>query len=104
MWGEFMTDVIKRNGKKEPFIEEKIKNSIESAVKDTGFRTQTKRRLIDKTMAHINKAVQGKEEISTAKIRNIVINDLEQDWDEDQVPVARAWRNYELKHGIIYKE
>ena len=104
MGGEFMTDVIKRNGKKEPFSEEKIKNSIESAVKNAGFKTQSKKRLIDKTLTDVNQAVQGKEEISTAKIRNIVINGIEQDFEEDQVPVARVWRNYELKHGIIYKE
>ncbi len=104
MRGEFVTDVIKRNGKREPFNKEKIKNSIKSAVRDAGYRTPAKKRLIDKTLDDVNKAVHGKEEISTAKIRNIVINDLEQEWDKDQVSVARAWRNYELKHGIIYKE
>lgn len=99
-----MVDVIKRNGKREPFSEEKIKNSIESAVKDAGFRTHAKNRLINKTMNDINQVMQGKEEISTTKIRNIVINELEQEWDEDQVTIARAWQNYELKHGIIHRE
>ncbi|MCZ3365246.1 MULTISPECIES: ATP cone domain-containing protein [Methanobacterium] len=99
-----MTYVIKRNGKKEPFNEQKVKNSVESAVKEAGYKTHAKKRLIDKTLKDVNQAVQGKEEISSAKIRNIVINDLEQEWDEDQVPVTRAWRNYELKHGTIYRE
>jgi len=99
-----MTDVIKRNGKKEPFSEQKVKSSVESAVKDAGYTVNAQKKLIDRTMDDVNKAVHGKEEISTAKIRNIVINDLEQEWGKDQVPVARAWRNYELKHGIIYKE
>lgn len=99
-----MTDIIKRSGKKEPFSEQKVKNSVENAVKGAGYRTQAKKRLIDRVMADVNKAVHGKEEISTAKIRNIVINDLEQEWGEDQVPVAKAWRNYELKHGIIHRE
>ena len=99
-----MIEVVKRNGRKEPFNEEKVKNSIESALKDAGYKVQAKRRLIDKTMKDLNKVVQDKGEISTAEIRNIVINDLEQEWDEDQVPVARAWRNYELEHGIIYRE
>lgn len=99
-----MTDVIKRNGKREPFSPEKVKNSVESAVKDAGYNVNAKKRLIDRTMDDVNEAVHGRDEISSAKIRNIVINDLEQEWDEDQVPVARAWRNYELKHGIIYKE
>ena len=99
-----MTDVIKRNGKKEPFSEQKVKNSVESAVKDAGYRTHAKKRLIDKTLKDVNQALQGKKEISSAKIHNIVINELEQEWDGDQVPVARAWLNYELKHGIIYRE
>ncbi len=99
-----MTNVIKRNGMKEPYNEEKIRNSVESAVKDSGLRVQSKRKLIDKTMDDVKNAVQNKDEITTAKIRNIIINDFEQDWEGDEVPVARAWRNYELKHGIIYKE
>ena len=99
-----MTDVIKRNGKKEPFSEQKVKNSVESAVRDAGYRTHAKKRLINKTLTDVNQAVQGKDEISSAKIRNIVINDLEQEWDENQVSAANAWRNYELKHGIIYRE
>lgn len=99
-----MTDVIKRNGQKEPFNEEKVKNSVENAVKDSGLGIQEKRRLINKAMNNVNLAVKDKEEISTAKIRNIIINDFEHDWVGDEVPVARAWRNYELKHGIIYKE
>ncbi len=99
-----MTDVIKRNGKKEPFNEEKVKNSIKNAVKDAGYRVQVKKRLIDRTINDLNKAIHDKEEISTSKIRNIIINDIEQEWNEDQAPVTRAWRNYELKHGVIYKE
>ena len=99
-----MTDIIKRSGKKEPFSEQKVKNSVENAVKGAGYRTQAKKRLIDKTINDVNHAIQGKGEISSAKIRNIVINDLEQEWEEDQVSVAKAWRNYELKHGITYRE
>ena len=98
-----MTEVIKRNGEKEPFSEQKVKNSIENAVKYTGYRVHAKKRLIDNAMNNINQAVHGRKEISSAKIRNIVINNLEK-WDEDQVPVARAWRNYEQKHGIIHRE
>lgn len=99
-----MTDVIKRNGEKEPFSENKVKNSIESAVKGAGYRTHAKKRLITKTLHDVNQAVHGKNKVSSAKIRNIVINSIEQEWSEDQAPVTKAWRNYELKHGAIYKE
>jgi Predicted transcriptional regulator, consists of a Zn-ribbon and ATP-cone domains len=98
-----MTDVIKRDGKKEPFIKEKVNNSIKSAVKSAGFKTESQKRLIDKVLNDINHAIKGKNEISSAKIRNIIINDLEQDLDEEEVSIVRAWQNYELKHGIIHK-
>jgi len=98
-----MTDVIKRNGDKEPFDEDKIKNSIKSAVKGTGLKIQTNR-IIDRTMNDINQIIRGRAEIETSKIRNIVVNNLEEEWKKYKVPIAKAWRNYELKHGIIYKE
>jgi len=99
-----MADVIKRNGNKERFNEDKIKNSIKNAAKGTELSVQTKRRVIDRTIKDINQVMQDRDEIETAKIRNIVINQLEKEGHEDKVPIERAWRNYELKHGIIYKE
>lgn len=99
-----MTYVIKRNGEKEAFNQDKIKNSIENATKDTELSVNTQRRIIDRTINDINHVMQNRDEIETAKIRNIVINHLEEEGREDKVPIAKAWRNYELKHGIIYKE
>jgi transcriptional regulator NrdR family protein len=99
-----MTDVIKLNGKKERFSEEKVKNSIESAIKDAGLNINAKKKLIDNTLNDVNELVGDKKEVTAEDIRRVIIDDFEQDWEGDQVPVARAWRNYELKHGIIYRE
>lgn len=99
-----VTDVIKRNGDREPYSEEKVKNSVKKAVKDAGLRVQSKKELIDKVMNDVHEVVKDREEVTTAKIRNVIINDFEEDWVGDEVPAARAWRNYELKHGIIYKD
>jgi len=99
-----VTDVIKRNGDREPYSEEKVKNSVKKAVKDAGLRVQSKKKLIDKVMNDVHEVIKDREEVTTAKIRNVIINDFEEDWVGDEVPAARAWRNYELKHGIIYKD
>ena len=99
-----MTDVIKLNGKKERFSEEKVKNSIESAIKDAGLNINAKKKLIDNTLNDVNELVGNKKEVTAEDIRRVIIDDFEHDWEGDQVPVAQAWRNYELKHGIIYRE
>jgi len=99
-----MTDVILRNGKKEEFSEEKLRNSIESAIKDASLDLDDHKELINNTMDHVNEMVQGKDEVGADEIRDVLIRDFEEHWVGDRIPVAAAWRNYELKHGIIYKD
>ena len=93
-----MTDVIKSNGKREQFSEQKVKKSIESAVKDAGFSPQEKMNVIEHASQDAAQMAQGKDEIQTRQIRDAVLNDLEQD---DQ-QVANAWKQYERQHGINY--
>lgn len=45
-----MADVILRNGKKEQFSENKLRNSIESAIKDASLDLKNHGELIDKTL------------------------------------------------------
>lgn len=102
--GDYMTDVILRNGKREQYSEEKVRNSIESAIKDASLNLNDHKELIDNTMNDVNKLVQKSKEVGADEIRDVLIRDFEKHWVGDQVPVAAAWRNYELKHGIIYKD
>ena len=100
-----MTDVIKSNGKREQFSEQKVKNSIESAVKDAGLNPQQKSGLINNTVQDVKQQVMNKDEVRTNEIRDIVIDDLEQDEEQaGETTVAQAWRNYEQEHGIMYEE
>ena len=99
-----MTDVILRNGKKEQFSEEKLRNSIESAIKDASLDLKDHGELIDKTIGNVNNLVQNRDDVGADEIRDVLIRDFEEHWVGDQIPVAAAWRNYELKHGIIYKD
>lgn len=99
-----MTDVILRNGKKEEYREEKVRNSIESAIKDASLDLDDQKELIDNTINDVNQLVKNKREVGADEIRNVLINDFEEHWVGDQIPVAAAWREYELKHGIIYRE
>lgn len=100
-----MTDVIKSNGKREMFSEQKIKKSIESAIKDAGLNPQKKSGLVNNTVNDVKQQVINKDEVRTNEIRDIVIDDLEQDEEQaGETTIAQAWRNYEQEHGIIYGE
>jgi len=94
--GDYMTDVIKRNGKKEPFRPQKLRKSIENAVTDAGFTVTDQMRTIEHATQDAENLARNRNEISTREIRNEVINDLESDAPE----VARSWKNYEKTHGI----
>lgn len=98
-----MIEVIKRNGQTEPFREEKIKSSIENAVHDAGYKTQDKRNLVNKTIHDVKQTIGDVDLVESGEIRNIVLDDLEQD-EGGEKGIAAAWRNYEKTHGIIYEE
>lgn len=93
-----MTDVIKRNGQKEQFKEEKLRMSIEGAVRDAGMDISQKREVIDHAAQDAIQMARGMDQVEVKQIRDTVLRDLEQD---DQ-QVAQAWRNYERTHGMKY--
>lgn len=96
--GEHVTDVIKRNGMKEPLRPEKIQKSLEEAVKDAGFNPKQKMNVIQHASQDAIQMAQNMDQVESKQIRDTILNDLKQD---DQ-QVAQAWRNYERTHGISY--
>ena len=96
--GEFVTDVIKSTGKKQPFKPEKIRNSVEKAVKDAGFNPQEKIDIIEHASRDAIQMAQNMNQVETKQIRNTILSDLEQD---DQ-KIANTWKQYERQHGINY--
>jgi transcriptional regulator NrdR family protein len=91
-----MTDVIKRNGKKEQFKPQKLRKSIENAVTDAGFTVTKQMKAIEHATRDAEKLAMNRNEISSKELRNEIINDLESDAPE----VAQSWRNYEKQHEI----
>jgi transcriptional regulator NrdR family protein len=94
-----MTDVIKRNGKKEIFKPQKLRKSIESAVSDAGFTVTKQMKAIEHATQDAENLARGRNEIKSQELRNEIVNDLESDAPE----VAQAWRNYEKQHGMKWK-
>lgn len=93
-----MTDVIKRNGIKEPLKLEKIRKSLEEAIKDAGFIPRQKMNIIRHASQDVIQMAQNVDRVESKQIRDIILNDLE----HDDKQVARAWGNYEREHSINY--
>ncbi|MGB9979339.1 ATP cone domain-containing protein [Methanobacterium sp.] len=104
-----MIEVVKRDGKKEPFSEDKVRKSIEGAVKDAGIDIKEKSGVIAHATGNAMKLAisqtdedtqteGGKIEIRAEDIRNQIVNTLENEDSE----LADVWKNYEKQHGINY--
>lgn len=93
-----MTDVIKRNGMKEPLRPEKIQKSLEEAVRDAGFKPEQKMNVIEHASQDAIQMAKRMDQIESKQIRDMILNDLEQD---DKL-IAQAWIHYEQKHDINY--
>lgn len=93
-----MTDVIKRNGMKEPLKPEKIKKSLEEAVRDAGFNPEEKRNIIEYASQDAIQMAQNMDQVKTKQIRDVILNDLENNDNQ----VAKAWRIYERHRDINY--
>ena len=88
-----MTDVVKRNGMKEQFKEEKVRMSIEGAVKDAGFDVGQKREVIDHAAQDATQMARGMDQIEVKQLRDTILRDLEQDDQQVAQAVEKLRKN-----------
>lgn len=85
------TDVTKRDESKQAFDAEKVKSSIEKASKDAGLSDERATEVVDQVSAKVLELAEGKEEITTADLREKILSEL----DSIESSVADAWRKYD---------
>lgn len=83
--------VIKRDGTKEPFVAEKIINSIKAAAQRANLSEDRINEVVDQVSSAAIKLAEGKKEIATAEIREKILAEL----DTIEPSVSEAWK----KHG-----
>lgn len=86
-----MTEVIKKDGVKEPFDSEKIKKSIAGAAQQADIPEERKEEVVFQVAGTVIPILEGKEEIDTKDIKQVVLGEL----DRVEPAVASAWRKYE---------
>ncbi|MDI6820805.1 MAG: ATP cone domain-containing protein [Patescibacteria group bacterium] len=83
-------EVIKKDGTKEPFDAEKIKNSIAAAAQGTDLSEERKNEVVEQVTATVIQMAEMKEEIETLEIKENILEKL----DALEPSVSAAWRKH----------
>ena len=86
-----MTEVVKKDGTKEPFDPEKIKKSIAGAAQQADIPEERKEEVVYEVAGTVIPLLEGKEEIDTSDIKQAILSEL----DRVEPAVASSWRKYE---------
>jgi len=88
-------NVIKRDGSKEPFNTEKIKNSIRAAAERTEVPEDKLNEIVEKVSASAISMASGKEEVSTVELKDKILSEL----DLIEPSISAEWRRYDQEKG-----
>ena len=89
--------VIKRDGTKEVFDENKIRKAIEEAGKDAGLAEDQIKPVVEQVAGTAIKAAAAKEEIATSELATVILSQL----DQVNPVMAEAWRKHNQAKGRV---
>lgn len=90
------TNVVKKDGSKQPFDEGKIRRSIEATCQDAGLATEKTQEVVGQVLPVALNAAVAKEEIATSELGDVVLAELE----KAEPAAAEAWRKYVQSKGV----
>lgn len=86
-----MTEVIKRDGSRQPFSEEKLRGSVEAAAKEAEIPAKRMKQIVGDAAREPLALAKGKDPIETKTIREKVLARL----DAIEPSVSKAWREFD---------
>lgn len=86
-----ITQVIEKDGGKEPFDVEKIKRGVLAASRQAGLDEAKQKEVVETVVNKVMKTFQAQTEVKTSEIRDQILNEL----DLCAPLAADAWRKYE---------
>jgi len=84
-------EVIKKDGIKQPFAAEKIRNSIAAAAQTTDLSGERKNEVVEQVATTVIQMAEEKEEIATSEIREKILSEL----DSIEPVISEAWRKHD---------
>ena len=89
------TQVIKKDGSKQPFDAEKIRKAIEGAAKEAGLEDDRASQVATEVSGTVIEKTDAQEEIATSEIKSMIVSEL----NRVEPSVSTAWRTYEESKG-----
>lgn len=90
--------VVKRNGKKEPYLREKLESGVRKSFQKRSITDETFRMLISKMERDIE--LIGKPEVTTRQIGEIVMQHLKETDDVAYIRFASVYRSFKDAEGF----
>ncbi|MBA7638143.1 Transcriptional repressor NrdR [subsurface metagenome] len=84
-------EVIKKDGIRQPFAAEKIRNSIAAAAQRTDLSEERKNEVVEQVATIVIQMAEGKEEIATSEIREKILSEL----DSIEPAISEVWRKHD---------
>ena len=84
------SQVIKKDGTKQPFDPEKIKTAIGLAAEQAGLSEERKNEVVEQVATAVIQLADTKEEIATSELREKILSEL----DNIEPSVASVWREH----------
>ena len=84
-------EVTKKDGIKQPFAAEKIRNSIAAAAQRTDLSEERKNEVAEQVATAVIQMAEGKEEIATSEIKEKILSEL----DSIEPAISEAWRKHD---------
>ncbi len=89
-----MTKVIKKGGKEQKFVPNKIKRAINKAAMEAKLPPAERKILVRVVGGAVIKACRRRKTIKSSMIRRLIVHKLQ----TKARPVASAWIKYEKRH------
>jgi transcriptional regulator NrdR family protein len=86
-----MIEVIKRDGTRQPFSEQKLRSSIENAAKEAEIPTNRIKQVVGDAAREPLEMAKGAKSLETKTIREKILSRL----DTIEPAVSEAWRGFD---------
>ena len=94
------SEVVKKDGSKQAFDPEKIRNSLKGAAKRTELPEERQNEVVEQVATAVIQLADAKEEIATSEIRENILSEL----DRVEPTVSAAWKKHEEEKGAGEEE
>jgi transcriptional regulator NrdR family protein len=89
-----MTTVVRRNGTREDFIEERIRRALRKAAIDPGLSANRHSETVESAVRMATERAQAREETTSRDIREGMLSDL----DRTAPGVTASWRSFDVNY------